>query len=205
MLSTLALMITALVPLQSPVDTGYTAHAADTAGSRVSVSQAPIIADSLLRYMSDSTDTIPRRRRAIEYSEWYARRLEIHRIGSYVMLPLFATEYVLGQRLINGADRHSTVGSAHALAAGGIGVLFTVNTVTGLWNLWDARSDPADRTRRTLHAVIMLAADAGFVATGAVAGNAKHSSHDAQIHRNVALGSIGISTIGTAMMWLWKN
>ena len=197
MLSTLALLITGLSTLQSTV--------VDTIGSRVDVSPAPVVADSSLRHVSESTDTIPRRRHAIAYSEWYARRLEIHRIGSYVMLPLFATEYVLGDRLINGADSHSTVGSAHALAAGGIGILFTVNTVTGLWNLWESRSDPADRTRRTLHAVTMLVGDAGFVATGILAGNAKHSNSDARLHRNVALGSIGVSTIGTVMMWIWKN
>ena len=153
------------------------------------------------------TDTGRRRPRprAIEYSDWYARRLQIHRIGSYTMLPLFGVEYVLGQQLLNGTDPHSATGSAHALAAGGIGVLFTVNTVTGLWNLWDARSDPAGRTRRILHSLAMLAGDAGFVWTGATGGAAKRSNDAARRHRNIALGSIGISTLGTAMMWLWKN
>jgi hypothetical protein len=118
---------------------------------------------------------------------------------------LFATEFVLGQQLLHGADQHSTIGSAHALAAGGIGVLFTVNTITGVWNLWDSRSDPAGRTRRTIHSLAMLAGDAGFVWTGMIAGDAKRSNANARRHRNVALGSIGISTLGTAMMWLWKN
>ncbi len=150
-------------------------------------------------------DTIRPRRHAIVYSEWYARRLEVHRIGSYTMLPLFAGEYVLGQKLINGADRHSAIGSAHQLVAGGLGVLFTVNTITGAWNLWDSRSDPAGRTRRTIHVVSMLVGDAGFVWTGAIAGQAKRSNDAARRHRAVALGSIGISTLGTAMMWIWKN
>lgn len=154
---------------------------------------------------SAADDTIPRRRRAIEYSDWYARRLEVHRIGSYTMLPLFGAEYVLGNQLLHGADRHSAIGASHTLVAGGIGALFTVNTVTGLWNLWDSRSDPAGRTRRTIHSLTMLAADAGFLWTGAIAGDAKRSNDAARRHRNVALGSIGVSTIGTAMMWLWKN
>ncbi len=35
--------------------------------------------------------------------------------------------------------------------AASIAVLFGVNTVTGVWNLRDARKDPAGRTRRTVH------------------------------------------------------
>jgi hypothetical protein len=149
-------------------------------------------------------DTNPRPR-PIEYSDWYARRLLIHRIGSYTMLPLFGTEYVLGQKLINGADPHSATGRGHLLVASGIAVLFTVNTGTGLWNLWDARSDPSGRTRRTIHSLTMLASDAGFLWTGAIAGKAKHSTDAANHHRNVALGSIGLSTVGTVMRWFWKN
>jgi hypothetical protein len=159
--------------------------------------------DSMRVCLDVPQDTV--RRHAIVYSDWYARRLEVHRIGSYTMLPLFGAEYILGQKLINGADRHSSVGSAHTLVASGIGVLFTVNTITGGWNLLDSWSDPAGRTRRTIHVVSMLAGDAGFVWTGAIAGQAKRSNDAANRHRAVALGSIGISTLGTAMMWLWKN
>jgi hypothetical protein len=163
------------------------------------------LADSLMTCVVQPSDTGKRRPRAIEYSDWYARRLEIHRIGSYTMLPLFAAEYVLGNQLLHGADRHSATGSAHALVAGGIGVLFVVNTGTGLWNLWDSRQDPAGRTRRLLHSGLMLASDAGFLWTGAIAGQAKRSNDAARRHRNVALGSIGLSTIGTVIMWFWKD
>jgi hypothetical protein len=46
-------------------------------------------------------DTLPRRRKkAVEYSEWYNRRLTIHRWSSYTMLPLFAGNYVTGQQLL---------------------------------------------------------------------------------------------------------
>lgn len=157
-----------------------------------------------MRCLEQPADTQPRRRHAVEYSDWYARRLEIHRIGSYTMLPLFGAEYVLGNQLIHG-NSGSGIKPAHVAVATGIGALFTVNTVTGVWNWWDSRSDPAGRTRRTLHALTMLAADAGFVWTGAIADGAKRSDSNARQHRNVALGSIGVATIGTAMMWLWKN
>jgi hypothetical protein len=150
------------------------------------------------------SDTQPRRRRAVEYSDWYARRLTIHRVGSYTMLPLFAAEYVLGNQLIHGNEGSGMKG-AHVAVATGIAALFTANTVTGAWNWWDSRSDPSGRTRRTLHTLAMLASDAGFVWTGAVGDGAKRSNANARQHRNVALGSIGVATLGTAMMWVWKN
>jgi hypothetical protein len=153
---------------------------------------------------AQGADTQPRRRRAVEYSEWYSRRLTIHRIGSYTMLPLFASEYVLGNQLLHG-NQGSGMKPAHVAVATGIGALFTVNTVTGAWNWWDSRSDPAGRTRRTLHRLAMLASDAGFVWTGAIGDGAKRSDANARRHRTVALGSIGVATVGTAMMWFWKN
>lgn len=153
---------------------------------------------------AQGADTQPRRRRAVEYSEWYSRRLTIHRIGSYTMLPLFASEYVLGNQLLHG-NQGSGMKPAHVAVATGIGALFTVNTVTGAWNWWDSRSDPAGRTRRTLHTLAMLASDAGFVWTGAIGDGAKRSDANARRHRTVALGSIGVATVGTAMMWFWKN
>src|SRR5262252_6958332 len=52
-----------------------------------------------------SLDTpITRRPKAIQYSDWYARRLLVHRIGSYTMIPLFAAEWSLGQNLLQGQD-----------------------------------------------------------------------------------------------------
>jgi len=43
-----------------------------------------------------------------------------------------------------------------------------LNSVTGVWNLWESRHQPAGRTRRTLHGLLMLAADAGFGATASM-------------------------------------
>ena len=109
-----------------------------------------------------ASDTPRVRPRAIEYSDWYSRRLTIHRWGSYTMLPLFAGEYYIGDRLLNGVNVPSWYKPAHVGIAGALGVLFTVNTATGAWNLWDSRADPASRTLRYVHTGLMLASDAGF-------------------------------------------
>ena len=155
---------------------------------------------------------VVRRPRAIEYSDDYYTRLTIHRLGSYAMLPLFVAEYSLGENLLNDAAPPRWMKPTHAAVASGIGVLFAVNTVTGLWNLWDAREDADGRTRRTVHSILMLASDAGFMATAALAperedgGVTDHASyrHRASLHRSVAIGSFALSTIGGAMMWFWK-
>jgi hypothetical protein len=56
---------------------------------------------------------------------------------------------------------------AHVAVGVGIGALFGINTVTGVWNLWESRKDPNGRTRRVVLSILMLASDAGFVATPA--------------------------------------
>jgi hypothetical protein len=142
---------------------------------------------------------------AIEYSNAYATRLEIHKIGSYAMLPLFGTEYYLGDRLIKG-KASGNERSLHSGVALGIGALFTINTVTGAWNLWDSRKDPSGRSKRIVHSVLMTAADAGFALAAASAGDDDEGEggDDANTHRAIALTSIGISTVGTVLMWFFK-
>jgi len=161
----------------------------------------------LAQQVSTASDTPSTRRRvrAIQYSDAYNTRLTIHRLGSYAMLPLFAGEYYLGDRLLNGTNPPGWVKNTHVGVAGALGVLFTVNTVTGAWNLWDSRQDPAGRTRRYVHAGLMAAADAGFLWAGAIGGDAGHGTDGGRHHRNVALGSIAVSTVGTALMWFWKD
>ena len=136
-----------------------------------------------------------------EYSAAYYTRLDIHRWGSYAMLPLFAFQYVAGRELF---DKSSAAPEwardGHGVAAGAVAGLFAVNTVTGLWNLWEGRNDPQDRGRKVFHAVMMLAADAGFTATGLLADDAEESLARRQTHRSVALASIGLATIGYASM-----
>jgi hypothetical protein len=180
--------------------------APDTAalGPRVSA-LATIPAYSSAAAVSDTGG----RPRAIEYSDGYYTRLTIHRYASYAELPLFAAEYALGQSILNGQRTGDFASSgtvnAHRIVAGGLGVLFVVNTVTGVWNLYEARHDPAGRTRRNLHALSMLLADAGFLWTASLAGDAQESQDGADRHRNAALASIGVATVSTLMMWLWKD
>jgi hypothetical protein len=83
---------------------------------------------------ADTVRPPSKRPRAIEYSDWYYRRLTMHRIASYAELPLFAGEYVLGERLLHYTRYErapSGLKTAHVLVAGGLGTLFAFNTVTG--------------------------------------------------------------------------
>ncbi|MFN8570600.1 MAG: hypothetical protein U0132_01010 [Gemmatimonadaceae bacterium] len=160
---------------------------------------------------ADSTSNDQQKRpKAIEYSEWYGRRLTIHRIASYTALPLFATEYWLGNKLMNDLVVKSWVRPMHGTVASAIGVVFGVNTLTGLWNLYDSRNDPNDRTRKIVHTVGMLAADAGFLVTASLAGDdggegGSYNGNNAQNHKNAALVSIGLASASTVMMWIWKH
>jgi hypothetical protein len=182
--------------------------AADSSSARAigDSTAGPRISSMGVTFGSDTGETRPR---AIEYSNAYGTRLAIHRYASYAELPLFAVEYALGQRILNGdrtGDRASSgTRSAHRFVAGGLGVLFAVNTVTGVWNLIEARHDPSGRTRRNLHALGMLVADAGFLWTASLAGDAHESVDAANQHRNAAIASISVATVSTVMMWLWKD
>jgi hypothetical protein len=179
---------------------GQTVELVPAAPAPLAMTPAPI---GVTGVETDSTTT-HRRPRAIEYSDWYARRLMVHKIGSYVELPLFASEWYLGNKLLNG-DGTDTEKNLHGFVAGSLGVLFGVNTLTGAWNLYDSRSDPSDRKRKIIHSVLMLASDAGFALTGAVAGDARENEGRRNLHKNLAIGSMGLSTAGTLMMWLWKE
>jgi hypothetical protein len=158
----------------------------------------------------DVPDSLPPQRRA--RSEWYGRRLAVHRYASYAMVPLFIAQYTLGSRLI-GQKEDQFAGrrldpidgglrSSHRAVAAGVATLFVVNTTTGLWNLIEARGDAQGRGHRTAHAITMLAADAGFVYTGVLGSRASDGGlSQARTHRNTALTSFGIATGGAAMMW----
>jgi hypothetical protein len=121
------------------------------------------------------------------------------------MLPLFAAEYTLGDKLLNGTNNPTWIRPTHAAVAGSLGVLFAANTITGVWNLWASKDDPAGRTRRVVHSALMLWSDAGFAWTGLLASDARHSMVAARRHRQVAITSMGLSAAGTALMWLWRD
>ncbi len=169
----------------------------------------PVRADSIVGYsarlaaigMSIDTPRVARRTAPVEYSDWYERRLTIHKWASYATLPLFAFQYVAGKQLYDkSTDAPAWATNGHGVAASGIAALFTVNTVTGVWNLWDARKDPEGRKTRTAHALLMLAADAGFTATGILAEKAERSPENRRLHRNIAISSMAVATVSYLMM-----
>ena len=169
-------------------DTGLTTPAADS--MRI----------ALLRVPSDTPRARPR---AVELSDWYERRLRIHRYLSYTVIPLFAVQYAAGTQLFNkGSDAPDWAKTTHRVGATALAGVFTVNTVTGLWNLWDTRSVSDKRALRYAHSLMMLAADAGFTYAGAkLANEAETSLSKRREHRTIALASIGVSTVSGLMMY----
>ena len=145
------------------------------------------------------------RPKAITYSDGYYVRRKVHVYASFATLPLFVAESIVGQKLYNQTTPGS-LRSAHSALAGGIGVLFGVNTVTGVWNMWDARKDPNGHTKRMVHGILMLTADAGFVATAALAPGGGRGglqpTGDPSLHRGVAIGSMAVATAGYLYMLL---
>ena len=169
--------------------------------------EAPLSLTRFFRFDAPPASTppaqaaVPQRPVAYEYSRGYEVRKKIHVVASLATLPLFATEVVLGQKLYDG-DGGSSVRSAHGAVAGGIAALFGINTVTGVWNLWEGRKNPAGRGRRITHAVLMLASDAGFLATASLAPE----SEDGEVrgnrgrHRAVAITSMAVATTSYLIM-----
>jgi hypothetical protein len=145
------------------------------------------------------------RARAFEYSDGYRLRAKVHKYASVAMLPLFVAQVVVGQKLYNGNGSDSLRGAHSALAAG-TGVLFGVNTITGAWNLYEGRKDPSRRTKRVLHGVLMLVADAGFAATGALApehereAGVERGGVSRSTHRTIALSAMGVATVSLLIM-----
>lgn len=139
---------------------------------------------------------------AFEYSDAYRMRAKIHRIASFATLPLFATEGILGQSLYNNPS--SGKKDAHLAVATGIGALFSINTVSGVWNLVEARKDSNHRGLRWAHGLLMIGADAGFLATAALGPNTEHGFNEGSrsTHRAVAFTSIGAATAGYLVMLL---
>jgi hypothetical protein len=146
---------------------------------------------------------------AVEHSDAYYTRLTIHRYASFAMIPLFAAEYYVGSKLYNGTASQS-LRSLHGPLAVGIAGLFGVNTITGAMNLYESRHDKENRTKRTIHSVLMLAADAGFAATAALTpegdegesrfrgeseGGATRSTH-----RALAVSSMGAAAVSWLIM-----
>lgn len=154
-------------------------------------------------------DTPPptQRVRAVEVSEWYARRLAVHRALSYTVVPLFTFQWVAGkQKWDKGAAAPEWAQQGHRIGAYTIGGVFLANTVTGAWNLWDSRSVPEGRVRRYVHATSMLAASAGFAWAGAkLSREAELSFEKRRLHRTVALSSMALSVTSGLLMYLTND
>lgn len=157
-------------------------------------------------------DTV--RPRAVTLSDGYYTRLDIHRYAGYAMLPLFAIEYFAGQKLLEeGSAAPLWAEKVHKPAAYLVAGLFTLNTVTGLWNLAEASKVETGKKRRWIHAILMLAADAGFIYGASVAPST--AQIDERIangtrggwtkHKIATVASMGVATAGYLMMYLWKS
>jgi len=133
------------------------------------------------------------------YSRAYELRQDIHKYASYATLPLFAAEYALGQSLPSEPGRSGSMRGLHAAVGTGLVGLFFLNTATGGWNLWQSRHETNHRTTRFIHGALMIASNAGFVATAASAPshhNPASFDHDRTVHRNLAIASVSVGTAG---------
>lgn len=136
--------------------------------------------------------------KAVEYSDAYQLRAKVHKMASFATLPLFGAQAYLGQSIYNNPTDGKR--SAHTAVATGIGVLFGVNSVTGVWNLVEARNDPNGRALRWTHGLLMLGSDAGFLATAMTAPGEHEGGGDRSLHRTIAFTSIGAATAGYLVM-----
>lgn len=143
---------------------------------------------------------------AIEVSEWYGRRLTIHRWLSYSTVPLFAFQFAAGNEIWeNGPTAAAWARKGHRIGAATIAGVFTVNTVTGVWNLWDSRGVEEGRTRRYVHATTMLLADAGFTWAGArLSEQAETDLDKRRLHKQVAISSI-VLALGSGLFMRFTN
>ncbi|MEP7118023.1 MAG: hypothetical protein ABI880_10595 [Acidobacteriota bacterium] len=139
-----------------------------------------------------------RRPVAFTYSEGYELRAKIHKYASFLTLPIFGAQALLGLKLDQGSTSEPVRATHAAIATTMVG-LFGVNSVTGVWNLWEGRANPSGRGRRLLHGVLMLASDAGFVATGLLAPT-NDGGGNRGAHKAVAFTSIGTATLGYLIM-----
>jgi hypothetical protein len=143
---------------------------------------------------------------AIIYSDAYETRAKIHKIAAFAVLPLFAGEAFVGQSLYNNpTDAKRT---AHLVLATSIAGLFGLNSVTGVWNMVESRHDPNGRKLRLTHGILMLSADAGFLATALMAPGHQRNrvtgerelAGSAAAHRAMAFTAMGLGTVGYTIM-----
>ncbi len=164
---------------------------------------------SFARFVLAPTDTPPPhpRPKVVEVSDWYGRRLTIHRYVFYGTIPVFALQWAAGKQLFDKSrDAPTWAKTTHRAGATALAGMFTVNTVTGAWNWWDSRAVPQGKVLRTVHALTMIAVDAAFTYTGAKLSNeAEESAPKRREHRTVALYAMGVTVISGAAMKIWNR
>lgn len=153
------------------------------------------------------SDTPRARPRVIEVGDWYARRLTIHRYTAYGTIPVFAAQWAAGKKLYDESRAAPTwAKTVHRVGATTLAGMFTVNTVTGLWNWWDSRMLAQGRVLRTVHVLSMLTADAAFTYAGAKLSNeAETDASKRRLHRTVALSAMGLTVVSGTAMKLWNR
>jgi hypothetical protein len=212
------LAITLLLPPQDTVaqsltaDTTPQSFAPTLANTSALASIGPVVlGDSV----AAADDSVRRRRKAVEYSDLYYTSLKVHRLASYLTLPLFVGQYLSGTYIWNHPGSRGFARDVHGPLAAGVAGLFAVNTVTGVYNLYTERHEPKGRARRWVHGLTMLVADAGFVVVGATAPHREdrfggtptplNQQSGARTHRDVAYASMGLALGSYVMMLLWKD
>jgi hypothetical protein len=143
---------------------------------------------------------------AVTHSDAYLMRAKIHRMASWATLPLFASQLALGAAIYDGDSGWKK--GAHGVVGAGIVGLFGVNTATGVWNLFGEGWNDSGRGMRLVHGLLMIAADAGFVATS-LSTPSEHRgldfAADRDTHRNLAIASIGLGTAGYLIMLIGNH
>ncbi len=158
-------------------------------------------------------DSTRPRTRAVAVSDSYAWKFRAHQIGSYLIIPLFAAQYVMGSELLQQKEDlyvgrrkvaiNPTLRTAHLVTAISVGTVFLANSGTGGMLLYENRNDPHNRALKFAHTATMLLADAGFVATGVMGRRALvQTPAYARRHQHVALASMSVATASAAMMWI---
>lgn len=147
-------------------------------------------------------DTPHTRPKLVVVSDWYARRLTIHRWVAYSTIPVFAAQWTAGKQLWDkGASAPTWAKTTHRVGATMLAGMFTINTVTGAWNWWDSRSVSKGRAVRTIHALSMITADAAFTYAGAKLSNEAETSFDKRrLHRTIALSAMGLTIVSEVAM-----
>jgi hypothetical protein len=187
-----------------PPTTGHNPWRVDwlTAGTPVP-SARPFRLDIQNAAAQQTTSNQPVHAAAVTHSDAYLLRAKIHRMASWATLPLFASQLALGAAIWDGGGDNGWKKGAHAAVGAGIVGLFGVNTATGAWNLFGESWNDSGRGMRLVHGLLMMAADAGFVATS-ISTPSEHRGlnfvADRDTHRNLAITSIGLGTAGYLIM-----